>query len=455
VPKTPGGERELLFVDIAGMRNVVPVIDSGETDDCWVLVMPRATKSLREHIQQVGHPFEPSDATKVLTDIATALVDIDAHSVVHRDLKPENVLLLDGRWCLADFGISRYAEATTAPDTKKFALSPPYAAPERWRAERATAATDIYSCGVIAYELLAGSLPFAGPSIEDFREQHLHQTAPSLAGVQVALDAIVMHCLYKPSAARPRPGRLLSRIEGLDQSRASGPGLARLQAAHHADALQQGDASRRNSERQSETERRSGLLAHAKDELAQVGTALRDAIAHAAPTIEIKNIVGGGWNLRLGKAQLELSSSSAVGHAPWGSGWGPPKFDVIAASALGIRIPTDRYGYEGRGHSLWYCDAQEKGTYSWFETAFMILPLIPKHSPLDPFPLKPGDESARAIGPGIAEFQLAWPFTPIALSDLDEFIDRWASWLADASQGKLLHPTTMPEHQPDGSWRRT
>jgi hypothetical protein len=56
VPKAPGGERELLFVDVVGMRNVVPVIDSGETDDCWVLVMPRATKSLREHIQQLGRP---------------------------------------------------------------------------------------------------------------------------------------------------------------------------------------------------------------------------------------------------------------------------------------------------------------------------------------------------------------------------------------------------------------
>jgi serine/threonine-protein kinase len=129
VPKVPGAERELLFVDVVGVRNVVPVIDSGETDDSWVLVMPRATMSLREHIQQVGRAFEPNDAIKVLMDILAALVDLDRHGIVHRDLKPENVLLLDDRWCLADFGISRYADATTAPDTKKFALSPPLCGP--------------------------------------------------------------------------------------------------------------------------------------------------------------------------------------------------------------------------------------------------------------------------------------------------------------------------------------
>ncbi len=69
------------------------------------------------------------DAIGVLSDIAEALVAI-ADRIVHRDLKPENVLLLKGQWCLADFGIARYAEATTALDTQKYAMTPPYAAPE-------------------------------------------------------------------------------------------------------------------------------------------------------------------------------------------------------------------------------------------------------------------------------------------------------------------------------------
>lgn len=78
--------------------------------------------------------------------IATALAASDGR-VVHRDLKPENVLYLDGHWCLADFGIARHAEASTALDTRKLAMDPHYAAPERWRFERATSAADVYSLG--------------------------------------------------------------------------------------------------------------------------------------------------------------------------------------------------------------------------------------------------------------------------------------------------------------------
>jgi serine/threonine-protein kinase len=139
VPKAPGAQRELLFVDLGGARNVVPIIDSGETDDNWVLIMPRAEKSLRQLLSEAAGPLTVSDAVAILSDVATALADLDGR-VVHRDLKPENVLLLDRKWCLADFGISRYADATTAPDTRKYALSPPYAAPERWRDERRAAA---------------------------------------------------------------------------------------------------------------------------------------------------------------------------------------------------------------------------------------------------------------------------------------------------------------------------
>lgn len=118
VPKAPGAGRELLFVELKGARNVVPVIDRGETDDAWALVMPIARPSLASTLTP-GDPMAIDEAVAVLVDIATALVDIGP-VVVHRDLKPSNVLFYDGAWCLADFGISRYAEATTADDTRKF-----------------------------------------------------------------------------------------------------------------------------------------------------------------------------------------------------------------------------------------------------------------------------------------------------------------------------------------------
>ena len=118
-PKDPGAERELLFEDLGEVPNVMPILDSGEWGDYWILVMPKAEKSLRDHLGEMGGVTSVENTLQILVDIVQALVGIEDR-VVHRDIKPENILLLNGHWCLADFGISRYAEATTAQDTRKF-----------------------------------------------------------------------------------------------------------------------------------------------------------------------------------------------------------------------------------------------------------------------------------------------------------------------------------------------
>jgi serine/threonine protein kinase len=112
VPKTPGADRELLLAGLDGVCNVVPVIDSGEHEDNWVIVMPRADLSLRHYLEASGTP-SIEESVVILDDSTAALADLDG-KVVHRDLKPENVLRLDGRWWRADFGISRYGEASIA-----------------------------------------------------------------------------------------------------------------------------------------------------------------------------------------------------------------------------------------------------------------------------------------------------------------------------------------------------
>jgi eukaryotic-like serine/threonine-protein kinase len=452
VPKAPGAERELLFVDLGGVRNVIPVIDSGETDDAWVIVMPRAEKSLREHLDEVRGPLAIPDVVAVLSDIAVTLVDLD-DKVVHRDLKPENVLLLGGRWCLADFGISRYAEATTAPDTRKYALSPPYAAPERWRNERATIATDIYSLGIIGYELVSGALPFAGTDVHDYREQHLHADPNHLTLIPAALGALVEECLYKAAEARPSPSNVVARLARIADTPPSA-GLAKLEEANRAEAVRRGESGRRESEFRSEAERRAALFDAATKGLVRITDTLKEAITQAAPSAGIQTHRGGGWGVRLGQANLEIAAPGRTASKPWGS-WTPPAFDVVAHASLGLRIPVDRYEYEGRVHSLWYCDAQEEGRYQWFETAFMVSPLIPRRGRQNPFAMDPQEESAKALWNGMAEWQVAWPFTPLSVGDLDEFVNRWAGWLADAAEGRLRHPSSMPERSPQGSWRRS
>ena len=238
--------------------------------------------------------------------------------MVHRELKPANVLVLDGSWCLADFGISRYAEATTAPDTQKFALSPPYAAPERWRNERARGATDVYSLGVIAYEMLAGFRPFPGPGLEDYRDQHLHNDPPPLEGVPALLAALVEECLYKAPGARPTPANLARRLTAVGSEPGSA-GLARLQEANREEVARRAESARQESESRSVEEMRRELAESAGEALTRIGDALRDAILAAAPSAshEEPHRGGGGWILRLNQASLSLSPQTRTAVSPW------------------------------------------------------------------------------------------------------------------------------------------
>ncbi len=342
----PGAQRELLFVALEDARNIVPVIDSGETEDHWVLIMPLAERSLGQELQTAGAvPVEA--ALVVLTDIATALAAIDGR-LVHRDLKPDNVLLLDGVWCLADFGISRYAEATTAPDTRKRALSPPYAAPERWRSERATNAADVYAFGVIAYEILTGRLPFPGPTIEEFGNQHLHAEPPRLTGVSTRLAALIEGCLYKAPGARPTPANLQARLTkaGAEPRLA---GASKLAGAYQAEAAQVAEQTGAASLAQTEEARRVGLLDASRRGLRSISDEFLKHLDEAAPSAPMQRRAE-GWNVSLNGARLSLSTAKLFDGKNWG-GWDAPPFDVISNATVSIIIPADRQGYEGRSHS--------------------------------------------------------------------------------------------------------
>jgi serine/threonine protein kinase len=452
VPKEPGADRELLFVDLAGVANVVPVIDRGEHGDDWVLVMPRADRSLREEMDSAGGALKVDDATAIIKDIAEALAALDGR-VVHRDLKPENVLLLDSRWCLADFGISRYAEASTAPDTRKYAMTPAYAAPERWRHEHATIAADVYALGVIAHELISGNRPFNANSVDDLREQHLHEMPPTLPGASTAFATLVDECLFKAPESRPSPANFLARLERQRQRGEQSAGLAQLEAANQNEVQRRAVDTSLVSAARTESERRSALAISAENTFRRISSRLREAIAEAASSAIVSSRDrDGGWSANLGQATLRVSSCKTHQTPSWG-GWQGPAFDVVCTASINVRIPPNAHGYEGRSHSLWFADIQRAGEYAWFETAFMISPLIAKRGRQDPFALGLGEESAKAVWNGMAEYQVAWPFTRLDADDLDEFIDRWASWFASAASGALDIPSTMPEKPTQGTWR--
>jgi serine/threonine-protein kinase len=134
----------------------------------------------------------------------------------------------------------------------------------------------------------------------------------------------------------------------------------------------------------------------------------------------------------------------------------PLPFDVIAECVVQVLKPADRYGYEGRSHSLWFCDAKQPGQYRWYETAFMDSPLLSgKARSIAPFAAHPNSTEAReAIQLGMGVQQVAWPFTWVNPGGMDEFVSRWAGWFALAATGQLAHPSAKPERRIDGSWRK-
>ncbi|GLY24821.1 serine/threonine-protein kinase [Micromonospora sp. NBRC 101691] len=465
IPKKPGSAREMLFVDLGSARNVVPIIDSGETADSWVLIMPRAEKSLRQHLRSA---LSPTEAVSILSDVAAALSDLDGR-VVHRDLKPENILLLDGRWCIADFGISRYAEATTAPDTQKYSMTPPYAAPEQWRAERATTATDVYAFGVLAYELLAGTRPFRGPGKGDFRDQHLHHEPPPLDGVSISLASLVEECLYKAPQTRPSPSNLSARLERAAHTSPSG-GLALLRRANRAEIARRGEEARAAERARSEKERRAEIAKSANKAIRRIMDAVKVAILDSAPAAECRVRVPEldpdsklpylrpqGWSITLNKVTLDFMIPVGA-QIDLHSRFDLP-IDVVYYARIGVERqkshPRDTQ-YLGRSHSLWYCDAQEEGRYQWFETSFMgaSWQANPQDPQVEPFALDPNDEAAKALTSGVSAYRLAWPFTPVTIDNLDDFISRWAAWFADCLFGEMRRPSPMPERPVAGSWRR-
>lgn len=193
--------------------NVVPVYQFDEERGLLFLVMPVLKESLRDRMEREG-PLPPSEAGRVVVQIAAALDAAHALGLVHRDVKPENILINgEGRALLTDFGIARelsfLRESGTARTLAATGLpvgTPEYMAPEQLRAAVVDQRADIYALGAVLYELLTGAVPHDAPT--PYEVAALVLTAPLRPpshlnpAIWPELDTVVVKALAKDANDR-------------------------------------------------------------------------------------------------------------------------------------------------------------------------------------------------------------------------------------------------------------
>ncbi len=187
-------------------QHVVGVYDRGEWDGTYYIAMEFLDgRSLKQIVQEEG-PLEPARAVDLTTQVLRAARFAHRRGVIHRDLKPHNVIVdADGRAKVTDFGIAR-AGASDMTQTGSIMGTAQYLSPEQAQGHPVSEASDLYSVGVLLYELLTGRVPFDGESAVTIALKHVNETPPPPsahnAAVSPALDAVVMHALEKDPARR-------------------------------------------------------------------------------------------------------------------------------------------------------------------------------------------------------------------------------------------------------------
>jgi serine/threonine protein kinase len=183
--------------------NIVPVFDWGEDGGTYFIVMEFIDGRPLSSILRTAGPLHPDRAAEIGADVALALDYAHRHGVIHRDIKPGNVLITDeGQVKVTDFGIAR-AVNTDESLTQTGAVmgTATYFSPEQAEGLGVDARSDIYSLGVVLYEMVAGRPPFVGDSPVAVASKHVREQAPAPRqfnqSIPPDLEAIILKCMAK------------------------------------------------------------------------------------------------------------------------------------------------------------------------------------------------------------------------------------------------------------------
>jgi serine/threonine-protein kinase len=328
-------------------------------------------------------------------------------------------------------------EESTSLRTLKGCLSPPYAAPEQWKYERATHATDVYALGCIGYALLTGKPPFSGPTPEEYQAQHFHDEPPPLSGCNSSLRALLGMMLRKVPESRPSFERIVKVLEKIlkEHVEDSGKRFTALSDVGASVVQQQAEEEAKEAKVKSERQQREALAQEAERIFAQVREELFTDILEAA----LVAIREDDNRIRLGQAVLVMRLIGAPPYTP--ESFPSSKWDVVLGGEIAVRQNVPLYIWSS---SLWFCRLSPADSYRWREVSYFASPFLAKRSAYEPHSLEDPDKADQASGPAIAEYQIAFGPNCIDDEDILDFKNRWAELFAKAVKGQLCTPRNLP-----------
>ena len=196
--------------------NIVTVYDVGQQAGEYFIIMEYLEGTTLEQVLANGGPMSMAQASKIVTQIASALDHAHSRGIVHRDVKPSNVML-DGqdRAVLMDFGLVRAGEGFGPTRSSIVIGTPEYMAPEQVMGQAIDRRTDIYAFGVVIYEMLSGKTPFAHTTPLATAHAQAYEAPPPLRTITRAVpesaETVVMKALSKVPAARYQSAGDLAR----------------------------------------------------------------------------------------------------------------------------------------------------------------------------------------------------------------------------------------------------
>lgn len=196
--------REALSATSLAHPNIVNIYDVGEEDSIYYIVMEYVEgQTLKEYIQQ-NSPVKVEVAIKIIEQLASAMNHAHQNQIIHRDIKPQNILIdKNGNVKITDFGIAMALSYTAITQTNAVLGSVHYLSPEQARGEMATEKSDIYSLGIVMFELLTGKLPFSGETAISIALKHLQSETPSVRKINPSIPQSVENIVLKATAKDP------------------------------------------------------------------------------------------------------------------------------------------------------------------------------------------------------------------------------------------------------------